>query len=78
MTRTRYVYRNGKLVPKASTVHSYNVLRDIEPFTTQDGVHISSRSQLREYEQANGVKQVGNDWSGPERPPFWDRMKRRD
>lgn len=39
------------------------VMGDITPFRTIDGVEISSRSQLRAYEQAHGVKQVGNDFN---------------
>jgi hypothetical protein len=49
------------------------VISDIEPFQTQDGKAITSRMDLRAYEQANGVKQVGNDWTGSERPKFWDQ-----
>ena len=53
------------------------ILRDIEPFVTQDGVEITSRSKLRDYERANGVRQVGTDWTGPEKPAFWDGMVER-
>lgn len=53
------------------------VLRDIEPFVTQDGVEITSRSKLRAYENERGVKQVGNDWSGSEKPEGWDSMMAR-
>jgi hypothetical protein len=49
------------------------VISDIEPFQTQDKVAITSRKDLRAYEQANGVKQVGSDWTGSERPAFWDK-----
>lgn len=74
----KYVYRNGKLVPKSRVAKlGPLVIPDIQPFETQEGVHISSRAALRAYEQANGVRQVGNDWTGPERPPFWDRVTRR-
>lgn len=74
---TAYVMRDGKLIEKhlARPLHSSkspHVISDIEPFKTQDGVAITSRMDLRAYEQANGVKQVGNDWTGSERPPFWD------
>jgi hypothetical protein len=37
-------------------------MADIEPFVsiaTRDTVEITSRSQLREYERANGIKQCG-------------------
>jgi hypothetical protein len=49
------------------------VISDIEPFQTQDGAAITSRAALREYERRNGVRQVGTDYPGPERPPFWDK-----
>ena len=64
--RATYVLRNNRLVPKitAAPVRGYfNVLPDIQPFVTQDRKEISSRSGLRAYEQANGVKQVGNDFA---------------
>ena len=63
--RNTYVLRNGKLVPKSSAPLNrgyFNVLPDISPFMTQNGMEITSRSGLRAYEQANGVKQVGNDF----------------
>ena len=65
--RGTWVIRNGELVPKetAEPLHRphFNILSDIQPFTTQDGTHITSRSHLRAYEQANGVKQCGNDFA---------------
>ena len=74
--RTRYVMRNGRLVerPQTSPI-GYQAMSDIAPFRTQDGVEITSRSGLREYERRRGVRQVGNDWSGPEKPAFWDRLQ---
>jgi hypothetical protein len=75
----RYVHRDGKLVPKhlAGPKSGPLVISDIEPFQTQDGTPITSRSALRDYERKMGVRQVGNDWTGPERPPFWDRFEQR-
>lgn len=60
---TTYVLRDGHLVEKhkAPPQSGVFVMADIKPFTTQDGKEITSRSALRAYEQANGVKQVGND-----------------
>ena len=75
---TTYVLRNGELIerhlaaPKLAK-SDYRVISDIEPFKTQDGTAITSRADLREYERANGVRQVGTDWTGSERPPFWDQ-----
>lgn len=66
LMRETYVLRDGELVPKASAPPMsgvFHVLSDIKPFVTQDGKEISSRSGLRAYEQANGVKQVGNDFA---------------
>lgn len=64
--RSIYVLRNGKLVEK-SKAPPLNagafIMSDIAPFRTQDGKEIGSRSSLRAYEQANGVKQVGNDYA---------------
>jgi hypothetical protein len=75
--RTRYVLRSGKLVEKteATPRYNYQILSDIKPFITQDGVEITSRSKLRDYERANGVRQVGTDWTGSERPKYLDRRQ---
>lgn len=75
---TRYVLRDGALIEKhlataRGSSRSPLVLSDIEPFQTQEGAAITSRAALREYERVNGVRQVGTDWTGPERPVFWDR-----
>lgn len=60
----RYVFRDGKLVPKHSETRAgVGLMPDIKPFVTQDGVEITSRSALRDYERAHGVKQVGNDFA---------------
>lgn len=89
---TRYVLRDGELVDKATAPplfppkrglnSTFNAMRDIEPFVTTDGTEITSRSGLREYERANGVRQTGNDWTGPERPSFHEavieRARRRE
>lgn len=74
------VYRDGELIekhqarPKGSP-KSPNIISDIQPFQTQDGVAITSRKDLRAYEQANGVKQIGTDWTGSERPKFWEQHR---
>lgn len=34
---------------------------DISEFVTLDGIAISSRSQLREYQRRTGMEQIGND-----------------
>jgi len=66
---TTYVLRDGKLVdksrapPLSGAFHSHGVMPDLKPFVTQDGKEISSRSALRAYEQANGVRQIGNDYA---------------
>jgi len=73
-----YVLRNGRLIekrlaPPRAAGRSPHILSDIAPFVTQDGTAITSRAALRDYERANGVRQVGTDWTGSQRPPFWDR-----
>lgn len=63
---TTYVRRAGQLVEKSSTPPldgGVFIMGDIKPFVTQDGKEIGSRSTLRAYEQANGVKQIGNDYA---------------
>ncbi len=80
MARKTYVIRNGELVEKSQAQPSETgafFMPDITPFVTQDGVPISSRSELRAYEQKHGVKQTGNDWTGSEKPAFWDAMMAR-
>jgi hypothetical protein len=80
---TTYVMRNGALVDKRSAPprgagRSAHVISDIAPFKTQDGTAITSRAALRDYERANGVRQVGTDWTGSQRPAFWDRHLARE
>lgn len=76
---TTYVMRNGQLVEKSKAPPKsgvFHAMSDITPFTTQEGVEISSRSALRAYEQKNGVRQVGNDWTGPSKPSWWPEPRR--
>jgi hypothetical protein len=63
--RETLVYRNGQFVPKSEAPPKTGafIMSDIKPFVTQDGTEITSRSRLRAYEQANGIKQVGNDFA---------------
>jgi hypothetical protein len=80
---TTYVIRDGALVekhlvPLLAAGRSAHVLSDIAPFQTQDGTAITSRAALRDYERANGVRQVGTDWTGSERPGFWPRHLARE
>lgn len=80
---TTYVLRNGALIDKhlagpLAVGRSAHVISDIAPFKTQDGTPITSRAALRDYERANGVRQVGTDWAGSERPPFWDKHLARE
>ena len=78
-----YVLRKGvliekRLAPPRASGRSPNVISDIAPFKTQDGTAITSRAALRDYERANGVRQVGTDWTGSGRPAFWDRHLARE
>lgn len=52
-----------------------SVLSDVKPFTLQDGTEITSRSQLREYQSAHKVEQVGLEYTGEEKPHYWDEYK---
>ena len=73
----RYVYRNGHLVEKhRAGPKGPLVISDIREFVTQDGVTITSRSSLRDYERKHGGvplpvpapptgKKVGIIGSGP-------------
>lgn len=76
---TAYVIRAGKLVERtrAALLSGTGVMSDIAPFVTQEGVEITSRSHLRVYEQERGIRQIGNDWSGPEKPRIWDSVVKR-
>jgi len=54
--------RTNLQAKRSTAVASPYFLADIEPFVsiaTRDTVEITSRSQLREYERANGIKQCG-------------------
>lgn len=80
---TTYVMRDGALVdkdraPPKSVGRSVNVISDIDPFRTQDGTAITSRADLRAYEQANGVRQVGTEWTGSTKPAWWDAHRARE
>ena len=57
---------------------SHQFMPDIRAFRTQEGVEISSRSKLRDYERRTGTKQVGNDWTGPVKPAWHDEFISRE
>jgi hypothetical protein len=68
MARETYVRRDGRLVLKENAGALpkrgvSNVMPDIRPFVTQDGTEITSRSNLRSYEQRTGTRQIGNDFA---------------
>lgn len=77
MKRT-FVVRDGALVEKTArrAGKSWQVLSDLEPFEAPGGEWITSRSGLRAYERKHGVRQLGNDWPGSEKPSIWDQVKR--
>ena len=61
---TTYVYRNGKIVPKASAAPKggVSIMRDIEPYQNmKDRGWITSRSQHREFLRLNNFVEVGNE-----------------
>lgn len=51
------------------------VMRDVAPFRMQDGTEITSRSQLRDYQRDHQCEQIGVDWSGAEKPHWFDQYK---
>ena len=67
MPRQTYVMRDGKLVPKHLAAPlpgrgmNHGAMPDIEPFVTTDGVEITGRAGLREYQRRTGLEQIGND-----------------
>jgi hypothetical protein len=86
MTSSQYWqnYAGIKWMPKVrppratptQTEQAFMVMRDIDEFVSPiDGSTVGSRSALREHEKRHNVRQIGNDWSGSERPVDWDRMK---
>jgi hypothetical protein len=73
-----FVMRDGKIVEKSRAAPSKNigVISDVQPFQSPiDKTWITSRSQIREHEKKHSVYQIGNDWCGREKPPFWDSLK---
>ncbi len=80
MKRTyRYDAKSGQMIEvfreRPKPEKGARVMRDIEPFTTMEGVEITSRSGLRAYEAERGLRQCGNDWTGSEKPSFWDSLR---
>lgn len=89
MSKSRFLYRPGHpdadelgfvpieiAGPPMVNSRGVQVMSDIEPFVSPiDGKEITSRSQLREHERAHGVKQIGNDWCGRDKPSWWDRRR---
>lgn len=78
-------YRWDKDLEAVVEIHDHNgpevqqnhqFMPDIKAFTTQEGVEITSRSKLRAYERERGIRQCGNDWTGPSKPAFWDEVTR--
>ena len=68
MARETYVMRDGKLVPKRKAAPLPGLyMPDISEFRTIDGVTISSRKHLRDYERAHNCRQIGNDIPPPGR-----------
>lgn len=59
--------------PPTTTDHRF--VPDIRPFMTQDGVEITSRSKLRDYERRTGSRQCGDDWTGSSKPAWWDAYR---
>ena len=61
---TTFVYRDGKIVPKASAAlkGGVSIMKDIEPYQNmKDRGWITSRSQHREFLRRNNFVEVGNE-----------------
>ena len=59
--------RYGKPIPnKSDGLQAIRVMSDIREFVSPIDfkTSISSRTQLRDYEKRNGVKQIGTDFDG--------------
>ncbi len=53
---------------------SIQIIKDIEPVKSPiDGTILGSRRDIREHEKRHGVRALGNDWCGAERPKHWDQ-----
>ena len=64
MSRKTYIWdpESRKLVEKSEYVRPQGLaMPDISEFVTTDGVAISSRSELRDYQKRTGLEQIGND-----------------
>lgn len=79
MSRTTYVYRDGKVVDKATAAplpsrsRSIHVLSDISEFVSPvDKSVISSRSTLRAHNKRHNVIQAGNDPSLYRQPKAYE------
>lgn len=78
--KTYTVTDDGRFVEKhvaQAEKAGLTIIPDITPFQTQDGVAITSRAALKEYERKTGTRQLGNDWPGSTKPAFWDAMMAR-
>jgi hypothetical protein len=65
----------GPLKVRKST-NSPSVIADVKPFVSPiDGTVLTSRSEIREHEKRHQVRQCGNDWTGSEKPSWWDGRK---
>jgi len=66
------IRRAGPLRVRKST-NGPSVIADVQPFVSPiDGTVLSSRSAIREHEKKYNARQCGNDWTGSEKPSWWD------
>ena len=60
--------------PEAPVTGFPMVLRPMEPVVL-DGKEITCRGQERDFCRANGVERTGLEWTGDEKPGWWDEYK---
>lgn len=61
--------------PEAPVTGFPMLMRDISPVSLDGQSELTSRSQVREFEREHGVERTGLDYSGSEKPAWWDEYK---
>lgn len=51
------------------------VLRPLTPVSLDEKSEITCRRQLREFEREHGVERIGLEYTGEEKPEWWDQYK---
>lgn len=51
------------------------LMRPMAPVALDGKTELTCRSQVREFERAHGVERTGLEWTGDEKPAWWDEYK---